>query len=126
MEAQRDLAKVNYARMQQLVNDGVISRVEYDKATAEQKQTDANVAEVRAAIDRKTIRAPFSGVLGIRQANLGQYLAAGNPIVPLQSVDPIYVNFSVPQQVASQMKAGHPVRLTSDGVAGVKFTGRIN
>lgn len=125
-EAQRDLAKINHARMQQLVGEGVISRVEYDKAVAEQKQTDANVAEIRAAIDRKTIRAPFSGVLGIRQANLGQYLAAGSPIVALQSVDPIYVNFSVPQQVASQMKAGHPVRLTSDSVAGAKFTGRIN
>jgi membrane fusion protein (multidrug efflux system) len=125
-EAQRDLAKINHARMQQLVGEGVISRVEYDKAVAEQKQTDANVAEIRAAIDRKTIRAPFSGLLGIRQANLGQYLAAGSPIVALQSVDPIYVNFSVPQQVASQMKAGHPIRLTSDSVAGAKFTGRIN
>jgi membrane fusion protein (multidrug efflux system) len=126
VEAQRDLAKINHARMQQLVNEGVISRMEYDKAMAEQKQTDANVAEIRATIDRKTIRAPFSGVLGIRQANLGQYLAAGSAIVPLQSLDPIYVNFSVPQQVAGQMRAGHSVRLTADNLAGVKFTGRIN
>jgi membrane fusion protein, multidrug efflux system len=126
MEAQRDLAKVNYARMRQLVDDGVISRVDYDKATADQKATEANVGEIRAAIDRKTIRAPFSGILGIRQVNLGQYLAAGNAIVSLQSVDPIYVDFSVPQQMATQMKAGHVVHLTSDTLPGVGFTGRIN
>ena len=79
LEAQRDLAKVNYARMQQLVNEGVISRAEYDQATAQQRATEANVAEIRATIARKTIRAPFSGVLGIRKVNLGQYLAGGNP-----------------------------------------------
>jgi membrane fusion protein (multidrug efflux system) len=126
MEAQRDLAKINHARMQQLVNEGVISRMDYDKAMADQKQTEANVAEIRATIARKTIRAPFAGVLGIRQANLGQYLAAGNPIVSLQSLNPIYVNFSVPQQELSQMRPGHIVHLTSDGLPGVDFTGRIN
>src|SRR5690349_6431744 len=81
MEAQHDLAKINYARYNQLANEGVISRQDYDKAMAEQKQTEANVAEIRATIERKTIRAPFSGVLGIRQINLGQYLSAGSPIV---------------------------------------------
>lgn len=126
MEAQRDLAKINHARMQQLVSEGVISRMDYDKAMADQKATEANVGEIRAAIDRKTIRAPFSGILGIRQVNLGQYLAAGNPIVPLQSVDPIYVNFSVPQQLTAQMKPGHIVHLTSDSLPGLAFTGRIN
>src|SRR5215831_14105839 len=99
-EAQRDLAKINYARYNQLANEGVISRMDYDKAMAEQKQTEANVAEIRATIDRKTIRAPFTGVLGIRQVNLGQYLSAGSAVVPLQSLNPIYVNFGVPQQVA--------------------------
>jgi membrane fusion protein (multidrug efflux system) len=126
MEAQRDLAKINHQRMQQLVNEGVISRQDYDKAMAEQKQTEANVAEIRATIARKTIRAPFSGVLGLRQANLGQYLAAGAPIVPLQSLNPIYVNFSVPQQVIAQMKPGHTVRLRSDSLGNVEFTGKIN
>jgi membrane fusion protein (multidrug efflux system) len=81
-EAQRDLAKINHARMQQLQSEGVISRMDYDKAMADQRQTEANVNEIRATIQRKTIRAPFSGVLGIRQVNLGQYLAAGGPIVP--------------------------------------------
>lgn len=126
MEAQRDLAKVNHARMQQLVSEGVISRMDYDKAMAEQKQTEANVAEIRATIARKTIRAPFSGILGIRQVNLGQYLSAGNPIVPLQSLNPIYVNFNVPQQMLGQMRTGHTVRFTTDNLAGVEFTGRIN
>jgi len=126
MESQRDLAKVNYARMQQLVHEGVISRMDYDKAMADQKQTEANTAEIRATIERKTIRAPFAGVLGIRQANLGQYLAAGSPIVTLQSVNPIYVNFSVPQQDIQHVQAGHNVRITTDDLAGKAFTGRVN
>jgi len=126
MQAQQDLAKINYDRMKQLVNEGVISRQDYDKAMADQRQTEANTAEIKATIDRKTIRAPFSGVLGIRQVNLGQYLAAGNAIVPLQSLDPIYVNFNVPQQVVGRMQAGRTVRITSDNVAGASFTGRVN
>ncbi|MGZ4814322.1 MAG: efflux RND transporter periplasmic adaptor subunit [Terriglobales bacterium] len=126
MEAQRDLAKINYGRMKQLVDEGVISRSEYDKATADQRQYEANVAEVKAAIDRKTIRAAFSGVLGIRQVNLGQYLAAGGPIVALQSLNPIYVNFNVPQEVIAHLRAGQSVRLTSKDLAGSGFTGRVN
>lgn len=126
MEAQRDLTRINYARMKQLVDEGVISRMDYDKAMADQKQADANAAETRATIARKTIRAPFSGVLGIRQVNLGQYLAAGTAIVPLQSLNPIYVNFGVPQQVMGQFKPGQTVHITSEDVAGRQFTGRVN
>jgi membrane fusion protein (multidrug efflux system) len=126
MEAQHDLAQVNYDRMQQLVAAGVISRMDYDKAMSDRKATDANAAEIRAMIDRKTIRAPFSGVLGIRQVNLGQYLAAGNPIVSLQSLNPIYVNFGVPQQLTSQVQAGHMVRITNEELPGMAFTGRVN
>lgn len=126
LEAQRDLAKINYARMKQLVDEGVISRLDYDKATADQKATEANVAEIKATIQRKTIRAPFSGLLGIRQVNLGQYLASGGPIVPLQSVDPIYVNFSVPQQVLATLKVGQSVKLSTNDLAGARFTGKVN
>ena len=72
LEAQRDLAKANFGRMQQLVDQGVISRMDYDQASSQQKATEANVAEVRATIERKTIKAPFSGILGLRQVNLGQ------------------------------------------------------
>src|SRR5215472_11884976 len=125
MDAQQELAKVNYARQEQLVKEGVISRQDYDKAIADQKQTQANSAEIQATIDRKTIRAPFSGVLGIRQANLGQYLAAGNPIVSLQSLDPIYVNFGVPQQTTAQLGIGRTLRITSNDFPGLQFSGRV-
>ncbi|MBZ5569207.1 MAG: efflux RND transporter periplasmic adaptor subunit [Acidobacteriia bacterium] len=125
LEAQRDLARVNYGRMQQLVNAGVISRMEYDQATAQQKATEANVAEVRATIERKTIRAPFTGILGIRKVNLGQYLAAGSAVVPLQSFNPIYVDFGVPQQAAGQVRVGGNLRVVSEDLAGHVFTGRV-
>ena len=71
-EAQRDLARITFDRMQGLLNESVISRAEFDRATADQRQTEARVGEIRATIERKTIRAPFSGILGIRQVNLGQ------------------------------------------------------
>jgi membrane fusion protein (multidrug efflux system) len=86
---------------------------------------EANTGEIRATIERKTIRAPFSGVLGIRQVNLGQYLAGGAPIVPLQSLDPIYVNFGVPQQALGQLRIGQNVRISTPDLAGMGFTGRI-
>jgi membrane fusion protein (multidrug efflux system) len=103
----------------------VISRAEYDQTAAEQKQTDARVAEIGAAIDRKTVRAPFSGVLGIRQVNVGQYLSGGDPVVNLQSVDPIYVNFGVPQQDARKVSAGRTVRVVIDDRANAAVTGRV-
>jgi membrane fusion protein (multidrug efflux system) len=124
-EAQRDLAGVNFERMRNLVIDGAIARADYDRAAAEQKSTEARVGEIRATIERKTIRAPFSGILGIRQVNLGQYLSAGDPIVSLQSLDPIYVNFGVPQQDTAQVRAGRRVRVTSDHLAGAAFLGRV-
>src|SRR5882724_1917352 len=125
LEAQRDLAKINYGRMQQLVKEGVISRVEYDQATAQQKSTEANVAEIHATIQRKTIRAPFTGVLGIRKVNLGQYMAAGDAVVPLQALDPIYVNVGLPQQALSQVGVGRTLRVTSEDLPGRVFTGRV-
>jgi membrane fusion protein (multidrug efflux system) len=124
-EAQRDLARVNFQRMQDLVSDGAIARADYDRAAAEQKQTEARVGEIRATIERKTIRAPFSGVLGIRQVHLGQYLSAGDPVVPLQSLDPIYVNFGVPQQGAGQLRVGRQVRVMADSLPGVTLAGRV-
>ncbi len=125
LEAQRDLAKVNYDRYQELARQGVISRQEYDKASADQRQTDANVAEIKATIERKTIRAPFSGILGIRKINLGEYLAAGAPIVSLQALNPIYVNFGVPQQNAGQVQVGRPISVTREALAGQVFSGRV-
>jgi membrane fusion protein (multidrug efflux system) len=127
-EAQRDLARTNFDRMQGLLNDNVISRAEYDSATAADKQTEARVGEIRATMQRKRITAPFAGILGIRQVNVGQYLSSGDPIVQLQSLNPIYVNFDVPQQATSDMRYGRQVRIVSaegSGVSGAEFHGRI-
>ena len=125
IEAQRELARLTFERMQGLLNEKVISAAEFDRATAEYRQTDARVGEIRAVIQRKTIRAPFSGILGLRQVNLGQYLAGGDALVTLQSLNPIYVNFGVPQQTAGQMVAGRPMQLTTDDLAGEEWSGRI-
>ena len=124
-ESDRDLAKINYDREQQLVKDGVVPRSDYDNAYAQMKSTEAKVGGIQATIQRKTIRAPFSGILGIRQANLGQYLAAGQAIVPLQSINPIYVNFGIPQQSAPEMKVGRRLRVTCDDLPGVEFNGQV-
>jgi membrane fusion protein (multidrug efflux system) len=124
-EAQKELARLSFERMQGLLNENVVSRAEFDRATADVRQTDARVGEIRAAIDRKTIRAPFAGILGIRHVNLGQYLSAGDALVTLQSLNPIYVNFGVPQQAMAQVRAGRTVRVTVGDLAGVEFSGRV-
>src|SRR5437016_1479888 len=124
-QADWELAKINYERQEKLVAQGVVARTEYDNASAQQKSTEAHVGEIKATIERKTIRAPFSGILCIRQINLGQYLAAGQSIVSLQSVNPIYVNFGVPQQHTPQVTAGRRLRITSDDLPGVEFSGRV-
>jgi membrane fusion protein (multidrug efflux system) len=124
-DAQHDLARLNYDRMNGLLGERVISRAEFDRATADQRQAEARSGEIRATIERKTIRAPFSGILGLRQVNLGQYLSAGDALVSLEALDPVYVNFGVPQQAAGQMQRGRPVRVTIDGPSGGDFAGRI-
>jgi len=124
-ESDRDLARINYGREQQLVKEGVVPLTEFDNAFAQQKSTEARVGEIQATIDRKTVRAPFSGILGLRQVNLGQYLAAGQAIVSLQALNPIYVNFGVPQQEASHVGVGSSLRVTSDDLPGVQFGGRV-
>ncbi|MGA8270117.1 MAG: efflux RND transporter periplasmic adaptor subunit [Candidatus Sulfotelmatobacter sp.] len=125
LEAQRDLAKIQYGRSEQLEKAGVISKSEYDNAAAQQKATEAQVGDIKAQIARKTIHAPFSGILGIRQISLGQYLAAGQAIVSLQALNPIYVNFGVPQQDEPKIVIGHSVNVTNADLPGMGFTGRI-
>jgi membrane fusion protein (multidrug efflux system) len=124
-DAQRDLAHVNFARVQDLLKERIISQAEFDRAAAEERQSDARVGEIRAAIDRKTIRAPFAGILGLRQVNLGQYLSGGDSLVALQSLNPIYVNFGVPQQSVGRIRTGRSVRITTDSLPGAAFTGRV-
>ncbi len=115
--ARQELARLNLERSRRLLEKGVVAQAEFDQAEAEAKQAEAQVGELEATIARKEIRAPFSGVLGIRQINVGQYLEGGAPIVPLQSMDPVYVDFAVPQQDAGELRLGAPVHLTGDGVS---------
>lgn len=115
-EAQRNLTSVNFERMRGLRAQGITSQADFDRSAAEQKQAVAQTGETRAAIGRKTIRAPFTGVLGLRQVNLGQYLKPGDPIVELQSLDPVYVNFSVPQQQVANLRQGADVHVTAEGI----------
>ena len=124
-EAQLALATANLERARGLRDEGVISQAEYDRVAAEDAQADARVGETQAAIARKTIRAPFAGVLGIRQVNLGQYLTGGTPIVTLQALQPVYVNFALPQQEVARLRVGGEVQVTAEGIAGGAFTGRI-
>lgn len=124
-EAERDLALLTFERMEGLVVDGAIARADYDQAAAGRKQTEARVGEIRASIERKVIRAPFSGVLGIRQVNLGQYLSAGDAVAPLQALNPIYVNFGVPQQETAQARVGRQVRITTEDLSGLALVGKI-
>ena len=124
-EAQRDLARINFERTQELVKQGVLARIELDNITAQKNSTEAQVGEIQATIARKTIRAPFSGILGLRQINLGQYLSAGEAIVPLQSLNPIYVNFGVPQQEAPQVRVGRILRVTTNDATRAEFMSRV-
>ena len=123
-EAQRDLARLDYDRKRPLSERGLIAVADGDRAAAEMRQAEARVAEIRATIERKTIRAPFSGQVGIRQVNVGQYLNSGEPIVPLQALDPIHVDFTVPQQALAGLADGSEVRVTAEGVAG-ELAGRV-
>ena len=125
-EAQRDLAALHFERMRGLLAKGVTSQSEYDQAEAASKPAEARVGEIRATIERKTIRAPFAGILGIRQVNLGQYLSAGDPVVPLQTLQPIYVNFAVPQQDVGALAVDAEVRLTVEGDGGLEHRGRVS
>jgi len=124
-EAQRDLLRLNLERSRRLIETGAIAQAENDRIAAEAKQAEAHVGEIEATIARKTVRAPFAGVLGIRQVALGQYLSAGQPIVPLQSRNPIYVNFSVPQQDVAALRIGAEVRAAAERIAVDPAVGRI-
>ncbi len=124
-EAGSELARLNLERAQRLVERGVIAQADFDRMQAEARQSEASVATIRAIIGRKTIRAPFSGVLGIRQIDIGQRLNEGQPIVELQSLDPVYVDFSVPQQDVGQLKVGDGVLVHADSITGGSAAGKI-
>lgn len=124
-QARLDLAKVNLARKKDLLEKKATSQAEYDAADAEARQAAASVDEIRALIARKTITAPFDGILGIRQVNIGQYVNTGVGMVPLESSDPIYVEFSIPQSQLGQIGLHRKVQLSATGLEGQSFEGEI-
>jgi len=124
-EAQVKLTESVLARDAEMLAEKIISQADYDAAVAGHEQAMAQVSTLRATIAKKSVRAPFAGRLGLRQVNLGQILREGDPIVTLQSLDPIYVNFALPQQELYRLRAGLPVRVTSDGLPGIAIDGRI-
>lgn len=124
-EATAALGNANLARAKELRQSNTNSPAELDAADAQSKQAAAQADSIRAIIAKKTIRAPFAGRLGLRFINLGQILKEGEAITTLQTLDPIYVNFSLPQQRLSQLAAGTSVRVTSDVAGGSSFEGKI-
>jgi membrane fusion protein (multidrug efflux system) len=124
-EAALVLANTSLERAKNLLIDEAVSQAEVDAAQAKYLQAVAEVENLRATIAKKNIRAPFAGRLGIRQVNLGQMLAAGDEIVTLQSLDPIYVDFLVPQQQLLPLKPGLTLRVTSDALPGKILEGKI-
>jgi len=124
-EANAEWTRVSLKRARELHAQNTNSESDLDSAEAQAKQADANVANIQASIAKKNITAPFDGRVGIRLVSLGQYLPAGTPIVSLQSLDPIYVNFSLPQQRLAELARDLPVRVTTDALPGQAVEGKI-
>ncbi|MGY9105574.1 MAG: efflux RND transporter periplasmic adaptor subunit, partial [Alphaproteobacteria bacterium] len=125
LEANAELAAATHARNQRLLEIQGISAAELETSEAALKSAQAQVAEQLAIIERKVVRAPFAGELGIRQVNVGQYLNPGSVIATLQALDPIHFDFSVPQQTLEQLKVGQSVSISVDGYSDAPFMGEI-
>ena len=123
--AQVDLTRTTLERDRKMLAERIISQADFDTAKASHEKALAQVDNIRATIHKKTIRAPFTGRLGIRQANLGQMLREGDPIVTLQTLNPIYADFSLPQQQLGQLRSGQTVRVTCDALPGLTSTGKV-
>jgi membrane fusion protein (multidrug efflux system) len=124
-EATVALAKLNLERLGKLLSERTISQSQFDNADAQFKQAVAQSDNIRATIAKKTIRASFAGRLGIRLVNVGQMLNPGDAIVSLQSLDPIFVDFLLPQQQLAQVQTGLPVRVVTDALLGEVVDGKI-
>ncbi len=124
-EATLALKKANHDRAKELLADNVVTQAAYDQALAEYKQALAAIDNIRSVIAKKAIRAPFAGRLGIRLVNLGQNLEGGEPIVSLQAMDPIFINFLLPQNQIAQIQPGLTVRITTDALPGQEVQGHV-
>ena len=123
--AQTKLTRTVLDRNAAMLPDRIVSQADYDTSLANHEQATAQADNIRTVIGKKTVRAPFGGRLGIRQVNLGQMLREGDPIVTLQSLDPIFINFALPQQHLAQLRFGLPVGITCDALPGFMIDGHI-
>jgi membrane fusion protein (multidrug efflux system) len=124
-EASVDLARINLQRTRELFAKATVSQSQLDSDAAAEKQAIASEDNIRATIAKKNIRAPFSGRLGIRLVNLGQNLKAGDAVVSLQALNPIYVDFYLPQEDLSQLAVGLPVQVAVDAFPSEQIAGRV-
>ncbi|MES9968385.1 MAG: efflux RND transporter periplasmic adaptor subunit [Candidatus Thiodiazotropha sp.] len=124
-EAAAKLARINLDRNRDLRANKTVSQADLDTAEANFKQATAQVDNVSATIAKKTLRAPFAGQLGLRQVNMGQIIEQGTPVVTLQTIDPIYVDFSLPQQKFSILAPGTEVQVSTDAAPDTIFQGKI-
>ena len=124
-EAQLALARLSSKRATELLGKDSISQAELDQTTAQLNQAEANVAALKATIEKKTVRAPFDGRIGIRSVNLGQYVSRGLALVPLQNLETLYVNFNIPQRLLPQLSIGQKVGVKVDAFNGTAFDATI-
>ncbi len=126
LQATADLAQITYDRDVKQLNIHAVSQANVDVDQANLDNAKAQVAQQQAVIDKKTVKAPFSGQLGIRTVDVGQYLTAGTSVVTLQALDPIYMDFFLPQQMLDQLKVGQKVAVKVDAVPDATFPGEIS
>ena len=124
-EARLSLAKTDLERKRDLIAKKAIAQSDWDTAESQLAQMQASVEEMKALVARKRLTAPFDGLVGIRQISLGQFVNPGAAIVPLQSLDPIFVEFALPQQNLNALAVGKKLRLAVNGLDGGKFDGEI-
>ncbi len=125
LKSAAELARITYLRDQAQFEAKAVSRQTLDTDAANLKQALANAAQQQALVNKKSIRAPFAGQLGIRRVDLGQYLSAGTAVVTLQSLDPVFVDFFLPQQTLAEIQVGQAVSVRTDAYPDEHFGGRI-
>ena len=125
-QAKLDWAKRNLKRAQTLREKNANSQADLEDAALKAREEEANVESLKAVLAKKRIVAPFSGRTGIRAVNIGQYVSAGTQIVPLYSVDPLYVNFSLPESAFNKVKVGQQVDVVTESISTEKFAGFVS
>jgi membrane fusion protein (multidrug efflux system) len=125
LRADRRLAEIRFKRTTDLLRREAISKSEYDEARANFDAANARVVQQEETLAKKTVRAPFSGSLGIRAVNVGQFVEPGDPIVTLQSLDPIYVDYALPERELARAAVGQQVVVRVDAYPGETFTGTL-